>query len=303
MNDASEAQVAQSIVLGVGKAVAGPVSLEEFHRICALVLKEAEPSKASVLVALAEGEAFAMFPRLSSQVIRIKEGRVLTRADFRIASAGGLTVVGERKKDIATMLVEDIVDHRLSIILLSIALIAVWMAGIGAGTLETLANAITLGSATFFALFVLFGAREVLRSGQQELALFKAGTLQAYLDADRFLVRLSVAAFFFSIAAQVLIVTQGQLIERLGDWRVEQTLVGAIDSAWTLATVVCVYAAALGMLLCFHAASGYLLDRAANNLLLQSASKSLAEAREAHLAGQSTQEAEGAPHRSGRPSD
>jgi hypothetical protein len=245
--------------------------LDDFRTLYDHVLKKVEPDVASVTVALFDGLALASFPHLSSQLIRVKTRDGLSPSDFAWPSSSVITVVGGTHRGAAKQLLLDVRDAWALALALSVALGFAYVAGLARPLATAVAPTIALASGLFFAVFVLFGMGEVTKSTRLQRRLFSTGQLQRFLDADRYLVRLATWSFTLAL---VTVGAAGVLAD--AGAKLHALVPGAADfwSGLPDAIVACLlWSAALATGLCLRAVAGYLVDRAAGTLLLDSATE------------------------------
>lgn len=261
------ARLGAAIAAGTSGALV-VLTIDEFKELHGILLKRLDsPQRAKLYVALVNGRAVAGFPTLSRQVIAVrgKRGNV-TREDFDFPTAAETTVVGAETRPFHATLLDDLRHTWLVSLLVVLGLLGTYWLGAATEVVGPVATALTLASGLFFAVFVLFGVGEIVRSTQLARQLFVTGVLQQSLDSDRYLVRLAIVGFACAIGATLVLAVQGKLLA--GFPQLDSMAVRPVEVAGLLLLGISLIAVILSL----RAAVVYLLDRASETALMAAAS-------------------------------
>jgi hypothetical protein len=263
MTQAELRSLVEAIVKGARRPVVD-VSFAEFVTLYDLLLKRVDQAHSDVTIVLADSSGWATFPNLSPQILAIVEPHPLRRSDVRLASPGRVRIVGGDRRGFASFLLADLRQRWLWLLALALVILGSSLVADLADLAATLGQLFALAATLFFAVFVLFGVGEVVRTAALQNKTFETGQLQDFLDADRYLVRLALSGFALAVLTVLVAAIEPGLVRAL-DGRVADPWPSIVPSG---VVALPLWMTAASVSLCLHATAGYLLDRGAGALVI-----------------------------------
>ena len=255
-------RIAMALVRGsrIERDFLTPAELRDvFHAL----VESVGPDGAFAELALIDGrEAIVRFPKLSDEFISVRSANRLKAADFAFLPDRGSEVWGGDPQRFATLLAVDLRRYWWMPIGVAALTVAAQVSGAASSFVATVGQLLVVASSLFFTVFVIFGIGQVVRPVTAH-SLYRSGSLQAGLDADRYCVRLAIAAFALALVAVAW--------DLAGPGVAEAMAKGSQPFVVDLPCLGLLWLSAVGILLSMLATVGYLLDRSAELALAQTA--------------------------------